>query len=145
MDDDVLEACGRLLDELEIQPDAPCLRVAGTPLGLHPLDSPFAYLDAQAGLPFREHVCREITEPLAVPTLKQSLAVFDRPPADDGEITFAGRHGHGYAMIVDGRLNPTSFDGEIDRQVRRGLDEPAVSSLDADAPVDRWTSAGSSV
>ena len=37
VDDDVLQAVDGLLDQLQIQPDASVLGVAGSPFGFHPL------------------------------------------------------------------------------------------------------------
>ena len=44
--DDVVEALGRFLDQLQIEPDAMGLGGAGAPLGLHPLDVPLCDVDA---------------------------------------------------------------------------------------------------
>ena len=51
---DVLKTLRRLLGELQIQPNAAGLRVAGPPLGFHLLDAPIGQLNAQDVLPFRK-------------------------------------------------------------------------------------------
>ena len=50
--DKILQARRRLLGELEVQPDATGLPIAGAPPGLHPPDAPLSNLNTQNRLPF---------------------------------------------------------------------------------------------
>ena len=51
MDDDVVQALGRLFDQLQIEPYAPRFDVTGAPLGFHPLDAPSWSGDLHRGGP----------------------------------------------------------------------------------------------
>ena len=46
---------------------------------------------------------------------------------------------------VDGSLIPSRFDADVDRHVRRDVEERAVFIDRGDAHADRWTSASSSI
>ena len=54
VDEDVFEQVGRLLGQLQVEPDAPSLGIARPPPGLHSFDAPRGSLDADYRLPLRQ-------------------------------------------------------------------------------------------
>ena len=75
VDDEIFQALHLLLGELEVQPDATGLCIAGAPLGLHLLDAPRINLNAQGRLPYFQKGRNQFLELLAIPTLQHSLSL----------------------------------------------------------------------
>ena len=75
VDEEVLEALRGLLGEFEVQPDAPGATAARTPLGLHPLDAPDGYLDAENRLPLRQQRRNQLMHLDAGRDLGQSVEI----------------------------------------------------------------------
>jgi hypothetical protein len=73
MDDDVFEALRADCHQLEIQPDPPRFRVAGSPACSHPADSPRDRLDPHARSPGRNQVRKQGIELFTVPLLDRGL------------------------------------------------------------------------
>src|SRR6266851_3756824 len=67
MDNDVLQAMHGFLDEFEIQPDATCLNIAGTPAGFHLFHAPASHLHANDRFPFGDKGRNLFFEAAAVP------------------------------------------------------------------------------
>ena len=69
--DDVIEADGRLLGELEVQPDFPGRRVARAPAGLHVLNLPRRWMQPRPFLPKREPRGNSLRQRLPVEAVQE--------------------------------------------------------------------------
>ena len=76
MDQHVLQAQHGLLDQFQVQPDAPSFGIAASPARLHPLDPNLGDRLAHPGLPFREQRGKQRPELATVPALQDSIPLF---------------------------------------------------------------------
>src|SRR5947209_12869146 len=65
----------RLLDKLEIQPDATCLNIASTPFGFHLFHAPLGHFHTDDGFPLSDQGSNLLFESPAIPAGQYALAL----------------------------------------------------------------------
>src|SRR5699024_829953 len=89
----VLQAPWILLRQLRVKPDIPTIRVAGPPLGLHPLDRNLVSFHSHGSLPFlnqRGKCCLELS---SIPTVEDAKPIITSRPFRGVEPeSVAGQH-----------------------------------------------------
>ncbi len=86
VDDDVLQAMHGFFDQFEVQPDTPCLAVAGAPFRFHLFHAPFVHLHTDDGFPFRDQGRDLFLEPLTIPGGEYALSLSGRALAAYEEV-----------------------------------------------------------